>query len=455
MSTRGALTTVRRRLLGLALLMTIVLFLGMTVATYKKAFSSTVDVDLKAEATGNQLQPESDVKVRGMIVGSVREVQSSGGGAVLKLALDPDKAKEIPPNVSARLLPKTLFGERYVSLELPKHPTSGNLQAGDVIQQDRSKASMELEKVLSDTMPVLQAVRPDELATTLNALDHALEGRGKSTGETLSQLNSYVAQLNPSLPDLRENMRQLVGVANTYQEAAPAILDAMNNLSTTSRTLVEQRQNLSALTSQVTATSQDTTEFLRANSKNIIRLGETQRPTLDVLAKYSPEYPCFLKGMTEFIPKMNQAFGVGSNRPGLHITLEVVPNRGKYVPNQDEPRLEDRRGPRCYDADTLPKPLPQYPPDGPVRDGSKPPPAGSSGGGPKPPSLLAPTGPASTGPASTTPQSAGLGMVNAPAERDLVSMLLAPSYGVSPGEVPQWGSLLVGPLLRGAEVSYR
>ncbi len=460
MSARGAVKTVRRRMLGVALLAVIALFLSLTVATYQKAFRSTVDVTLEAESSANQLMPNSDVKVRGMIIGEVRDISSDGDGATMQLALQPDKTELIPSNVSARLLPKTLFGERYVSLELPQTAGGDNISSGDVIQQDRSKASIELEKVLADTMPVLQAVQPDDLAATLNALSQALEGRGKSLGETLSQLNTYVEGINPSLPDLQDNLRELVGFAETYEQAAPDLLNALENFSTTSRTLVEQRDNLSTMTSQLTTTSNDTTAFLEANGQNIIRLGEQSRSTVDLLAKYAPSYPCFLSEMAGFVPRVNEVFGKGTNEPGLHITLEVTPNRGKYVPNQDEPEFNDKRGPRCYPHDQLPYPFPQYPPDadgGPIKDGSTPPPSNDTFQRPPGQPPQEGLGASGAAPQSTSPQStgSGLGVMNSPAERDFVSTLLAPSMGVPADEVPDWGSLLVGPALRGAEVSYR
>ena len=458
MSTRTALFTARRRLLGLALLMCIVLFLALTVATYKRAFTSSTDVVLKAASTGNQLLPDSDVKTHGMIVGRVSEVEPTRNGSAVHLELEPDKAKLLPANVSARLLPRTLFGERYVSLDMPAEP-AGRLRSGDVISQDRTRASVELEQVLSDTMPVLEAIHPAELATTLNSLNHALEGRGQSIGDTISRLNSYVSELNPSLPDLQANLREVVGVAETYEQAAPDVLQALGNLSTTARTLVDQQQNLRTLTSQLTTTSGDATKFFEANGQNLIRFGETSRPTLDVLSKYSPAYPCFTKDMAEFVPRVNQAFGAGTDEPGLHITLEVVPNRGKCEPNQDEPEYGDKRGPRCYDFRNGPNPFPQYPPDGPLHDGSVPPPAAR----PADQGLLPGSGGGAGGgaPASTSPQSASgaaggdLGLQNSPMERDMVSTVLAPSMGVPAKEVPGWGSLLVGPVLRGAEVSYR
>src|SRR5699024_9668739 len=35
--------------------------------------------------------------------------------------------------------------------------------------------------------------------------------------------------------------------------------------------------------------------------------------------------------------------------PGIRVTIEVVNPKGRYVPNQDEPRFFDTRGPRCYE----------------------------------------------------------------------------------------------------------
>ncbi|MGW3467532.1 MCE family protein [Saccharopolyspora sp. NPDC000995] len=439
----------RRRALGLALLLCMVLFVSLTVAIYQKAFASSVDIVLKASSTGNQLLPDSDVKVRGVIVGRVVSVTSTGDGAELRLALDPARAAQLPSNVSARLLPRTLFGERYVALELPEQASTRPLASGDVIEPDRTRAGIELEQVLADTMPVLQAIHPDDLAVTLNALDQALSGRGKPLGETLSQLNTYLDGLNPSVPVLRENLKELVGVAQTYEQAAPEVLEALDNFSTTARTLVAQRENLTALTGQLTTSSGDLTGFLRDNRHNIIRLGESQRPTLDVLAKYAPEYPCLLQEMAEFVPRMRQAFGEGTAEPGLHVTMEVVVTRGKYLPNQDEPEFADKRGPRCYNFMSLPNPVPEYPQGVPFKDGSVPPPASRPADGG--------LNPASMGqgylPASTSSQSTA--WVNSPAERDMVSVLLAPALGRPASEVPDWGSLLVGPVLRGAEVGYR
>src|SRR5207302_10803210 len=107
------LSTVRRRLLGLLLVAVVGAFLAATILFYNQAFTPIVPVTLKADHTGNELSAGSDVKVRGMLVGTVKSVSTSGDGAVIDLALQPGVVDQIPANVTAQLLPKTLFGERY------------------------------------------------------------------------------------------------------------------------------------------------------------------------------------------------------------------------------------------------------------------------------------------------------------------------------------------------------
>ena len=77
---------------------------------------------------------------------------------------------------------------------------------------------------------------------------------------------------------------------------------------------------------------------------------------------------------------MDKALGKGTSQPGLHATIEITPDRGQYLPGQDEPRYLDKRGPRCYDFKDFPKPFPQNPPDGPLKDGTTPPPAAKTAG---------------------------------------------------------------------------
>ena len=115
----------------------------------------------------------------------------------------------------------------------------------------------------------------------------------------------------------------------------------------------------------------------------------------------------------------------------------------------DTPRYNDDRGPHCYPETVPPNRFPQYPPGGPVNDGSThgPPPNGTWDGNIQ--DLLGGTQNVTTK-SAVTPQVAG-----SPVERQLIDTLLAPQLGVMPADVPGWAGLLAGPVYRGTEVNLR
>ena len=409
----------RYHVFGAVFLLVIAGFLSLTVAVYKQVFTPAVHVTLETDTIGNQLTPGADVKVRGVLVGEVRSISTNGHTATMDLALQPDLVSSIPDNVTARLLPKTLFGERYVSLQIPQHPAAP-IQAGAVIGQDRSSSAIEISKVLDDLMPVLQAVQPQKLAGMLTALSQALDGRGKQLGDLFDQADAYLRQLAPSYPDLNADLAQLSTVANTYNQAAPDFLHALSDLTTTSKTLVDQRNNLANLYSVLTTTSVDLDAFLRVNENNIIGLSTSAEPTLSVLAKYAPEYACVLSQLADEKANADFTFGKGTAHPEMgKFTLTITASRGAYQPGVDTPKYLDTRGPRCYPKAGPGNLFPQYPPGGPILDGSTHPPAGT------------------------------------PAEQQLLNTLEAPQLGVMPQNAPGWSALLIGPLLRGSQVTLK
>jgi phospholipid/cholesterol/gamma-HCH transport system substrate-binding protein len=448
MSSRG-MVTVRRRLLGIGFIVLVAALVSLSIAMYNKAFTPVVKVNLVTDKLGNQLQVLGDVKVRGLIVGEIRRITPTAQGSELELALDPDKVDLIPSNVSARFIPKTLFGDRYVALQIPKDPATSPLREGDQIEQDKSAPAVELSQALDHLLPVLQAVQPQKLSTTLTAISTALEGRGKQLGTTLVDLGKLVEEINPHVPQLTHDLQALVQVSDTYTEAIPDFVDALDALTVTSRTIYEQKANLSALFADLTTSSRDLESFLRANSDNLIRLADSSRDTLELLAKYSPSYPCFLSQMASLVDAAGPVFGKGTDKPGLHATLEVVVNKGAYEPGKDTPAFNEHRGPRCYDPAQMGNPFPDQPPDGPLQDGTSHGPANRS----QQDGVLPPANGSQflTGPNAATADT----IANTPAEQDFLAQLIGPGMGMQPQDVPGWSTLLLGPLFRGAEVSFK
>lgn len=440
----GFASAARRRLLGVLLLCLVAGLVGLSIAVYNKVFTRVVLVKLETDHTGNQLLPHSDVKERGIIVGEVRSISSHGDGATITMALNPSKAKSIKNYQVAQLLPKTLFGERYVSLIVPpdgSSPTApycrpsetpGPIKAGQTMCQDRSVQYAEVENVLADLMPVLTTLKPAELNATLNALATALNGRGNQLAHNIGQLDTYVKAINPHVPQLVDDLDKLGQVALEYNGVAPDLFDTLTNLQTTSRTLVQKQASLDTLLTVATGTSNTLTQFLNANAQNLITVTDTSNTLFGLLAEYAPEYGCLLKGLARQTPDIEQTFRGGV----FHVTLELVKHRGKYVPG-NEPKLVTGMGPNCAGLPNPPVPYTIPPPFQNLNDGAP------TVGGPGTGAQVAPTAMRSAyGPGSA-------------AETKMVNSLVASKYGTTPDNVPAVETVLAAPLLRGTEVTLK
>ncbi|MEV0296779.1 MCE family protein [Nocardia sp. NPDC050710] len=436
----------RSRVLGIAFFVVVALFFWTTAAIYNKQFVKTVDVDLITDSVGNALTRNADVKVRGINVGEVRSSRSEAGKVTLDLAIDPNKADQIPVNATARLLPKTLFGERYVDLMIPEDPSPQHLTDGVTLYQDKSGNAIEVSKLLDDLMPLLQAIPPQDLAATLGALSQALAGQGQALGETLEKLDTIFRDVNGVLPELQEGLRSFATVAATYADAAPQLIDALDNLRTTNATIVQRRSDIDTLYATLTPTSSSTADFLIANRDNIINLAADSRPALELLAKYSPTYACTFANFAQMKPRIDQLFGTGTDRPGSRVTIELVNTRGKYLPNQDEPRWFDTRGPWCVAEYPLGVDVGQYI-GGPGNDGSYAVPSRNPG---DQTTGYLPEPQLGVFPAGQVPTLAG-----SPGEQHSLGAIYGAALGVSPEQVPGWMTRAGAPAFRGSEVSVR
>ena len=90
-------------------------------------------------------------------------------------------------------------------------------------------------------------IDPTKLNETLGAMASALNDRGQKVGKMFSDLDSFLAKWEPSLPALRHDLTVLPEVSNAYADAAPDLLKTAANATRISKTLVDEQHNLDAL----------------------------------------------------------------------------------------------------------------------------------------------------------------------------------------------------------------
>ena len=427
------MSALRPRLLGVVFLALVVLAGWLTYGVFTQRFTDYDRVTLQASKTGLQLPRRADVKIRGVIVGEVLEVRADSEGAEVELGLFPDKRDIIPAGVTGSIVPKTLFGEKYVSLVVPEGRTAqaGTLQAGATIE--RTQLPTEVEEVLNDLYPLLRTVSPADLNATLTALATALEGRGERIGQNLETVEAYLREINPQIPALVEDLRLTTQVAGTYDAILPEVGQILTDTITTTSTLEDREEDLTALLGEVGDFAGTAETFLSDNEDNLIRLGEVGEPFAALLSKYAPQYPCLLRGIVGAGELQAEAFRGHT----LHIVLETLPNQPRGYTEADVPRFGEDRGPTC-----LHLPNPPGSQDNPLR---------------RQPNLVdgvdEPTG---KGTMRVAPGAAlGGSPVGTRAEADLLRSLAAGGTGRDVDEVGDLDVLLLGPLARGAEVSLR
>ena len=201
-------------------------------------------VTIKADRAGLQLAKFGDVRINGVLVGQVRSISQDGEEAAIKVALEPDAAARSPSNVEVQILPTTLFGQKFISFVAARRPVGApRSQDGDVIPPDRVETNVELSRILAEPVPAAAlgaAGRPQRHPE--RARDRPRRPGRATSAQTLDKLDAYLGAIDDHLPTLREDLVLLAEVADTYDVAAPDLLGVLDNVTVTSRTIVDQRK---------------------------------------------------------------------------------------------------------------------------------------------------------------------------------------------------------------------
>src|ERR1700757_2527686 len=114
-----------------------------------------------------KLSPKYHLHAKFTAAGQVTTVHLVDGEAQVNMFIH--EGQKVPVNSSATIRPKTLFGEKFVDIDPgPREATGPFLKNNAFIKH--TTGGFELEQVLTDLYPILQAVRPEDITTLLDTL---------------------------------------------------------------------------------------------------------------------------------------------------------------------------------------------------------------------------------------------------------------------------------------------
>jgi phospholipid/cholesterol/gamma-HCH transport system substrate-binding protein len=269
---------------GLVVLAVIALLLGAVYLRGSGRWGGDPKVYADVANAGGSLRSGSDVKLRGVIVGRVSEIDRAPDGTVrVSMRLPQDSLVQVPGDVVARILPATVFGTSYVDLVPPKKSDAAALRAGAVVPADTSTDTIELQQALDDIDSLVKALGPAELATTIGAAAVALHARGDQLGQTAEVLDTYLHKLNPAMPLVRADLRKLADGLEVVREVAPDLLQATDDGLVTARTIVDEQAAIESILLGGSGLASDSDAFIRANGDDLARFIDNSYRLLDAV----------------------------------------------------------------------------------------------------------------------------------------------------------------------------
>lgn len=335
-------------MVGLISLVVLAGLIALSLAMFQRSFTSTRSLTVKAPRAGLMMGAGGDVKLRGVDVGTVRSVDSTPTGALLTLAIDTKAMGSIPANVTARIVPTTLFGNKYVELRLPGAPGPA-ITPGAVIAAQH--VTVEVNDTFSQLMKVLGAVKPRDVNGALSALAGSLRGNGRLVGEFIALLDRYLADINPALPTLDVDLAKGATVADEYAGLAPDLVRVLGNGGTLSDTIVANKASLHAMLLSFTSLADHTSSLVTNNAAGLDSVLSNLDPTTKLLAEYAPELPCVVNGLV-----VSYRYGMrifGGEVPGIYGVAGLLPAQDGYKNPRDLPVVAAKAAPACYGLPNL------------------------------------------------------------------------------------------------------
>lgn len=331
-----------RPLAGLGLVVALLIVLAVSIGLFAGKFTETVPVTVISDRAGLVMNPDAKVKMRGVQVGTVKSIDyRPDGTAALQLDMDPSQMPLIPENVNVDIASSTVFGAKFVQFEAPEDPR-GELRTGQVLRGDH--VTVEVNTVFQQLVAVLDAVDPMKLNETLGALSQAFSGRGEKFGQTLTDFNALLAELEPSLPNLSRDIEAAVPTLEAYADAGPDLVSTIENTTTLGNSIVDEQDNLDQFLISSIGLADLGNEVVGGNRQALTNVLDVLVPTTQLLHDYRKSLWCGIGGLVPFAQSPPQFSGIIVSA-GLTLGVE------RYRYPSDLPKVAAKSGGKDYCAE--------------------------------------------------------------------------------------------------------
>lgn len=283
------------------------------------------------------LFPGSPVKVLGVTVGQISEIEVPDGAQNVEVIMRLDGDIDVPADSTAIVVPSSLLGERHV--QLGAYTEGSRLEDGAVIPIERTQVPFEFDEVLRGLENFVGGLDGPEVARFVTNLADTLDGQGEQLGRTIDSAGDAIGVLRDNDDELIELASQLADLNATLGSRDQELAQLLQDFDLVAASLVNDRGDIdSALRGLVRVTDQlgGLLETNRATLEDDIavlaRVGRTASRNLDNVstailssAELFRHAERFVDRERAFLPLQNQTGQLGEViTEGIIFRLEGI-----------------------------------------------------------------------------------------------------------------------------------
>lgn len=332
----------RAGLTGLVVLATVLVLVWLE---FRGDLSPSCQLTMMAGRAGLSMDPGAKVTYNGVQIGRVSNIDEVTVGreptAKFILKVDPEFVRLIPANVHAEVEASTAFGNKYVALSSPKQPVAQRISTSDVI--DASHVTTEFNTLFATVLAISEMIDPVKLNSTLSATARALDGLGDKFGQSLTNGNDILGDLNRRMPQISHDVHAVADLVDVYADASPDLWGYLQNAVSSARTFNDNQRNLDAALLAAAGFGNTVGDIFERGGPYLRRAVKDLVPSSELLNYYSPELVCTLRKLHDLAPKLG-AIG-GGDGYSIRGYVELGGGGNAYVYPDNLPRVNARGGP--------------------------------------------------------------------------------------------------------------
>lgn len=274
----------------------------------------------------------SDVRVRGVPIGTVDTVTPSGTDVVVTMSYDADV--KVPKDAKAIIIAPSVVGDRYIQLTWQGSSDGPQMPDDATLTVEDTSVPLELDEIYQSLDDLVVALGPEganEKGALTNLLEQTAEnfsGQGEKFNQTLQDLGTLTGTLENNREELFGAVSRIEDFVSTLAENDTTVRAFNQSLSDVASMLEGERgelaaslKNLATAMAQVSTFVEENEGALGRNIKGLNRVAKVlvkQRGSLDEILRVAPV------ALTNLGHAYNPQAGTLDNRANLGEALNQL-----------------------------------------------------------------------------------------------------------------------------------